>query len=93
MDSEPDSKNKFKRGRPDHHDPTAGIAGAPPALSALTLRIVLSSLGLLCGLGVIVVALTAVRETPLLLGGIGLAILAAINLLVVIRRKARGEPG
>ncbi len=38
--------------REDYHDPTAGFAGAPPARSALTLRLSLASFGLLaCGLG------------------------------------------
>jgi hypothetical protein len=36
--------------REDYHDPTAGFAGAPPARSALTLRLILASFGLLaCG--------------------------------------------
>ena len=82
-----------RRGRPDYHDPTAGIAGASPALSALTLRIVLTSLGVLFGIAIIVIALTVVDETPVLIGGIALTLLAAINLAVVIRRKSRGEPG
>lgn len=93
MNSGSEGKNKFQRGLPDHHDPTAGVAGAAPALSALTLRIFLSALGVLCGIGVIVLALTAIQETPLLIGGIALAVLATINLLVVARRKSRGEPG
>lgn len=39
------------RARPGYHDPTAGWAGAPPARSALTLRLVLASFGLVvCGL-------------------------------------------
>jgi hypothetical protein len=33
--------------RENYHDPTAGFAGAPPARSALTLRLILAS----CGLG------------------------------------------
>lgn len=81
------------RGRPGYHDPTAGIAGAAPALSALTLRIILSSLGVLFGIAIIVLYLTVVNEPPVLIGGIALTVLAAINLVVVIRRKSRGEPG
>jgi hypothetical protein len=39
------------RAHPGYHDPTAGWSGAPPARSALTLRIVLASYGLVvCGL-------------------------------------------
>jgi hypothetical protein len=38
--------------REDYHDSTAGFVGAPPARSALTLRLILASFGLLaCGLG------------------------------------------
>src|SRR4051812_8538916 len=36
----------FSAGLPDHHDPTAGIGGAAPARSALTLRLVLAAFGL-----------------------------------------------
>jgi len=81
------------RGRPDYHDPTAGIGGAAPAYSALTLRIVLSSLGVLFGIAIIIVALTVADEAVVLIGGILLTLLALVNLLVVLRRKARGEPG
>jgi hypothetical protein len=31
--------------REDYRDPTAGFAGAPPARSALTLRLILASFG------------------------------------------------
>jgi hypothetical protein len=37
--------------REDHHDPTAGFAGAPPARSALTLRLILASFGLVAAPG------------------------------------------
>ncbi len=40
------------RAREDDHDPSAGLAGAAPASSALTLRLILASFGLIaCGLG------------------------------------------
>lgn len=93
MASEQNDASRRGRGRPDYHDPTSGIGGAAPAYSALTLRIVLSSLGLLTGIVLIVLALTVFDEPPLLFGAILLAALAGINLAVVIRRKARGEPG
>jgi hypothetical protein len=79
------------RGRPDH-DPTAGFGGAPPAYSALTLRIILASFG--------VSVCTAVAVAAALLERLGwcvvLAVLAAIavvDLVIVIRRKRSGEPG
>lgn len=93
MARESNNSSRRRRGRPDYHDPTSGIGGAAPAYSALTLRIVLSSLGLLTGIVLIILALTVFDEPPLLIGAILLAVLAAINLAIVIRRKARGEPG
>ena len=39
---EPRSREDYARGLPDHHDPTAGVGGAPPAQSALTLRLALA---------------------------------------------------
>src|SRR5205823_10670775 len=37
---------RYRRGLDDYHDPLAGIGGAPPARSALTLRIWLAGFGL-----------------------------------------------
>lgn len=88
------SREDYARGLPDHHDPTAGFAGAPPARSALTLRAVLAGFGLvfslLAGLGWL-----AVDELPTWPGIVllVLAAVAAVDLVVVLRRKARGEPG
>ena len=40
------------RAREGYHDPTAGIAGAAPARSALTLRLVLAAFGfIVCSIG------------------------------------------
>lgn len=81
-----------RSGRPDYHDPTAGFGGAPPAHSALTLRIVLASFGLLvCAGGAI-----AAGVLDELGWCVFLAILAAaalVDLAVVVRRKVAGEPG
>ena len=83
---------RHERGRPDYHDPLAGFGGAPPAQSALTLRLVLASFGLLVG--------AAGATLFLILGPIWFGILfavialtAVIDIVVVVRRKARGEPG
>ena len=81
------------RGRPDYHDPTAGIGGAAPAYSALTLRIVLASLGVLFGVALTIVSLVVFDQIVLLIAGLALTVVAIINLIVVLRRKARGEPG
>jgi Flp pilus assembly protein TadB len=87
------SREDFERGLPDHHDPTAGFGGAPPAQSALTLRLVLAAFGLVVsvagGIAVLTAGLPVWTAVALfVLGGVAL-----IDLAVVARRKARGEPG
>jgi hypothetical protein len=84
----------YERGLPDHHDPTASFGGAPPARSALTLRLVLAVFGLVVSVGGGLLWL-AVEELPawpavvlFVLGAV-----AAVDIVVILRRKARGEPG
>lgn len=83
----------YERGLPDHHDPTAGIGGAAPAQSALTLRLVLAAFGLAFCLVAGLLWLAA--DVPAWPGVVllALAAVAAVDLVVVVRRKARGEPG
>jgi Family of unknown function (DUF6343) len=82
----------YRRGLDDYHDPTAGIGGAPPARSALTLRLVLAAFGLVfCGVTAVIAARADLPVLAVLLGV--LAVIALIDLIVVARRKARGEPG
>jgi hypothetical protein len=70
-----------------------GIGGAAPARSALTLRLVLASFGLVaCGVGAIAVGLTG-RSTFLTVLLAALAVVAAVDIVVIVRRKRRGEPG
>ena len=90
----PRSREDYERGLPDHHDPTAGFGGARPARSALTLRLVLAVFGLVVSVGGGLLWL-AVEELPawpavvlFVLGAI-----AAVDIVVIARRKARGEPG
>lgn len=79
--------------RPDYHDPTAGLGGAAPAQSALTLRLVLATLG--------VVASAACAVILAIAGASGLAVgvlvllglVAVADIVVILRRKRRGEPG
>ena len=79
--------------RPDYHDPTAGFGGAAPARSALTLRLVLASFGLiLCGIAA-VAALTVAEQPVLALFLAVLAAAAAVDIAVISGRKRRGEPG
>jgi Family of unknown function (DUF6343) len=81
------------RARPGYHDPTAGAGGAPPARSALTLRLVLASFGLVaCGLASaasVVVAHQAVLAAIFAF----FAAVALADIIIVARRKLRGEPG
>jgi len=89
---DPDQE-RYRRGLPDHHDPTSGVGGAPPARSALTLRLILADVGLVAG---ILLALWAWRvDAPWWMIALPalLAVTAAVDLVVVIRRKRRGEPG
>jgi membrane protein implicated in regulation of membrane protease activity len=80
-------------GRPGHHDPTSGIGGAAPARSALTLRLVLATVGLVAAVvGAVGVILLDGPDTWLWVL-VGLAAVSVVDLYVVARRKARGEPG
>lgn len=79
--------------REDYHDPTAGFAGAPPARSALTLRLILAVFGLVvCALGA--AAFVVITYQPVVAGLLAfLAVVAIVDIVVVARRKLRGEPG
>jgi hypothetical protein len=91
-----DSKDRpaeHKRGHPDHHDPLAGFGRAPAAYSALTLRLVLAIFGLLiCTLGAVLFAVVAAPVVFVVLFATFAAV-AAVDFVVVARRKLRGEPG
>lgn len=82
----------YERGLPGYHDPTAGIGGATPARSALTLRAVLAGFGLVfCAVGAVIMF-----TTKLVMFGVVFAVLAVValaDLTWVIHRKRRGEPG
>lgn len=82
----------YERGLDDYHDPTAGIGGAAPTRSALTLRLVLAGFGLVFCAVAAVLAFVA----GFTVGGVVLAVLAvaaAVDLAWVAHRKRRGEPG
>jgi hypothetical protein len=82
-----------QRAREDYHDPTAGFAGAAPARSALTLRLTLAAFGLVsCALGA--AAFLILADVPVIAGILAfLAAVAIADIVVVARRKLRGEPG
>ena len=71
----------------DYHDPTAGVGGAPPARSALALRLVLAIFGIIVMVALGVIAL--VVHSPVWAGiAFFLALTAVIDALVVHRRQA-----
>jgi hypothetical protein len=79
-------------GGPGYHDPTAGIGGAAPARSALTLRLVLAGFGLVvCTAGAVLLAFAGV-PSPWVVTFAVLALVAAVDVVVIARRKRRGEP-
>jgi hypothetical protein len=81
------------RAREGYHDPTAGIAGAAPARSALTLRLVLAAFGfIVCSIGA-ALAVTVVNAPVLVAVLAFLAAVAVADIILVTRRKLRGEPG
>lgn len=70
----------------DYHDPTRGIGGAPPARSALGLRMILAAFGLVvCAAGA--VAFGLIGQTALVVVMVLLAVAAAVDLVVVVRRR------
>ena len=81
------------RGKDDYHDPTAGLGGAPPARSALTLRLVLASVGLVACVVLAVLLQAAGAQAVVVALPSFFAVVAVVDLVIIIRRKARGEPG
>ena len=70
-----------------HDDPDLG-----PVRSALTLRLWLAGFGLVfCGVAAAVSAVTGPVWLAVALAA--LAVVAAVDIAVIIRRKRRGEPG
>jgi hypothetical protein len=86
------SRADFERGLPDHHDPTAGFGGAAPARSALTLRAVLAAFGLVFSVGGAWFAFAAGFTVVGWFLAV-VAVVALVDLAVVLNRKRRGEPG
>lgn len=80
------------RNREDYHDPTAHWAGAPPARSALTLRLVLAVFGAVtCAAGAL--AFVSVVDAPVIAGAAAfLALAAVIDVVVIVRRIRRERP-
>lgn len=70
-------------------------SGSEPgtARSALTFRIVLSAVGLVIWTTAAIVLASADAPTLVVVVAALVAVIALVDLLVVVRRKARGEPG
>jgi membrane protein YdbS with pleckstrin-like domain len=66
---------------------------SPPPRSALTLRLVLAAFGLIVCVGAAVIFTFSGLPPALIVVAVLLAVVAAVDLVVVITRKARGEPG
>jgi uncharacterized protein DUF6343 len=87
------SPEEGRRDYADYHDPLAGFAGAPPAHSALTLRLVLATFGLaVCTAAAAGLASAGGPVALVVVAGL-LAAVAAVDIVVIVRRKRRGEPG
>ena len=88
-----ENQGRTPDGRDDYHDPTAGIGGAPPARSALTLRLVLAGFGaLVSALGALIFVVVVDAPLPAMVFAV-LGAVAVVDFLVVARRKRHGEPG
>jgi len=85
-------RRPYEAGLPDHHDPLRGIGGAPPAYSALTLRLVLACFGLIFCVGAAIATVLARLPVLTVVMFMG-AVVAIVDIAVIIRRRRRGEPG
>jgi hypothetical protein len=87
-----EARERYAAGLPDHHNLLGGVGGVPPAYSPLTLRLVLAIFGLVvCTAGAVVAFVVGVWGLGAVL--IVFAALAAVDIVVIARRKGRGEPG
>ena len=86
-------RERYRKGLPGYHDPTAGIGGAPPALSALTLRLCLAMTGVVTCTSLAI--WLYVMDVPIGFVLLLVLLVAAgmIDVAVIGRRKRRGEPG
>jgi Flp pilus assembly protein TadB len=92
-DGPSDSRRRYRRGLPDYHNPLKGVGGAAPAYSALTLRSWLAVAGLVsCVVFVLWLWMIEAPASFVVVLAL-LALVAVIDLLVIARRKRRGEPG
>lgn len=81
------------RPRLDHHDPTAGIGGAAPAASALTLRLWLAAAAVVGALGGIVLSVVIGGPLWLVVVLALAAVSAVVDMVVIVGRLRGGERG
>ena len=86
-------KERYRTGLPGYHDPTARIGGAPPAYSALTVRLCLGVFGLLACIALAIWLYVIDVPSGFVVALVVLAAVGAIDIAAVVRRKRRGEPG
>jgi hypothetical protein len=86
-------RERYARGLPDYHDPLGGFGGAPPAVSALTLRLVLAIIGLVMAVGGAIVLAVANAPVGFVVFFCVAAALLIVDAAVIVYRKHRGEPG
>jgi hypothetical protein len=90
---DPEPTDRYRKGLPGHHDPTAGMGGAPVARSALTLRLILAIFGLLTCTALAIWIYWVGAPVGFVIVLAVLAATALIDIAVILRRKRRGEPG
>jgi hypothetical protein len=84
---------RYRKGLPGYHDPTAGIGGAAPAISALTLRLWLAVFGFVICTAFAIWSYMINAPIGFVVVLLALAAVAVIDIAVILRRKRRGEPG
>jgi len=89
----PSERGRYRSGLPGYHDPTAEIGGAAPARSALTLRLWLALFGLVTCTTMAIWLAVVRAPTVLAVVTALLAVVALVDIAVIVRRKRRGEPG
>jgi Family of unknown function (DUF6343) len=90
---EADRAGRYRSGLPGYHDPTAGIGGAAPAQSALTLRLWLAVFGLVVCTAFAIWLYLIDAPFGFVAVLVAMSAVAVVDIVVILRRKRRGEPG
>jgi hypothetical protein len=88
-----DRKGRYPGGLLGYHDPTAGIGGAAPAISAFPSRLWLAVFGFVICIAFAIWVYLIDAPIGFLAVLLALAAVAVIDIAVILRRKRRGEPG